>query len=88
MLLPPFPFPYIQPTSSLPPVRWDLVVAAKQLLRQKHLRAASLFPPRPTTMRYTDNPTLQNAGANALSEAQIKTADQKYDTLSVCARIN
>lgn len=63
--------------ADLPPVRWDLVVAAKLLLRQKHLRSLALYPPKPTTTRYTDNPTLQNAGANALSESQIKTADKK-----------
>jgi hypothetical protein len=63
--------------SELPPVRWDLVVAAKLLLRQRHLRSVALFPPRPTSTRYTDNPTLQNAGANALSDSKIKTADKK-----------
>jgi hypothetical protein len=63
--------------SELPPVRWDLVVAAKLLLRQRHLRSVALFPPRPTSTRYTDNPTLQNAGANALSDSQIKAADKK-----------
>ena len=64
--------------SDLPPVHWDLVVATKQLLREKHHQTVSLYPPRPTSSRYTDNPTLQNAGANALSETQIKAADKKY----------
>lgn len=76
-LSPLLPQPLSSP-SDLPPVRWDLVVAAKQLLRQKHHRAVSLHPPRPTSTRYTDNTTLQNAGANALNESQIKAAEQKY----------
>ena len=73
--------PFLQPISpptDLPPPRWDLVVAAKQLLRQKHHHNASLHPPRPTTAMFTGNPVLQNAGANALSENQIKNADYKY----------
>ena len=59
-------------SSDLPPPRWDLVVTLKQLLRNSHRRRSTLHPPYPSTMGFSDNPELRNAGLIPLSTTEIK----------------
>ena len=59
-------------SSDFPPPRWDLVVTLKQLLRNNHRRRSTLHSPRPSTMGFSDNPELRNAGIIPLSTTEIK----------------
>ena len=62
-----------RPTAGdLPPLRWDLVVALKQLLRESHNRRANIQAPHPTTASFVESPMLRNVGVSAIKASQLK----------------
>ncbi len=50
------------PPPPFPPVRWDLTVALKLLLRENHGKQATLVKPRPSTAGFVERPESRNAG--------------------------
>ena len=61
----------------LPPVRWELVVALKQLLRVNHHHREALNSPRPSIASFNEPKELRDAGVRALTGAQIKEQEYK-----------
>lgn len=51
--------------------RWHLVVALKQLLREKHRKVSTLEQPRPATSGFTDHTRV-----NSASVVPLKNKDQ------------
>ncbi|KAL5463643.1 hypothetical protein EMCRGX_G032558 [Ephydatia muelleri] len=69
-----------QPNGSaegLPPVRWELVVALKQLLRASHHHREALNAPQPSIASFNESRELREAGVRALTGAQIKELEYR-----------
>jgi len=64
---------------NLTPVRWELVVALKQLLRENHHHSASLNSPHPATARFNETPEIRNAGAVPLKTSQLNQLPYDYN---------
>ena len=79
-----------QPNGSaegLPPVRWELVVALKQLLRASHHHREALNAPQPSIASFNESRELREAGVRALTGAQIKELEYR-SVLPVCACVS
>lgn len=69
-----------QPNGSaevLPPVRWELVVALKQLLRSNHRQREALNNPQPSIASFSEPREMRDAGVRALTGTQIKELEYK-----------
>lgn len=71
-----------QSSPPLPPVRWDLVVALKQLLRESHRKQATLVKPRPSTAGFLERPEVRNAGVTPLKGRDAMQLETKTDIFS------